>query len=119
MALGKRYEIYLPVEYNPDEHGNRLLIEEEKFDQTHEELWREFRGITLSPESENQALRGLWLNESDQLFKDRVFTIIVYATDINRVDSFFSASTQYLQGAVSTGGNVNSLLNSRKSRIKA
>ena len=89
MALGKRYEIYLPLEYNPDEHGNRLRIEEEKFDQTYEELWQKFRGITLSPESENQALRGLWLNESDQLFKDKVLTIMVYATDITRLTISF------------------------------
>ena len=48
MALGKRYEIYLPIEYNLDEHGNRLRIEEEKLDQTYEELWQEFRGVTVN-----------------------------------------------------------------------
>jgi len=26
MALGKRYEIYLPLEYNPDEEGNSVLL---------------------------------------------------------------------------------------------
>lgn len=89
MALGKRYEIYLTIEYNPDEHGNRLRIEEEKLDQTYEELWREFRGVTVTPESQNQALRGFWLDEAGQLFKDKVFTAIVYATDINKADYFF------------------------------
>jgi hypothetical protein len=39
MALGKRYEIYLPLEYNPDEDGVRQPIEEEKFDETYKELW--------------------------------------------------------------------------------
>jgi len=89
MALGKRYEIYLPLEYNPDEKGNRLSIEKEKFGQTYEELWQEFGGVTVMPESENQALRGFWLDKSGQLFRDKVFTAIVYATDINRADSFF------------------------------
>jgi len=89
MALGKRYEIYLPIEYNPDEDGKRLPIEEEKFDQTYEELWREFGGITVTTESENQSLRGFWLDESGELFRDKVVTAIVYATDINKSDSFF------------------------------
>lgn len=29
MSLGKRYEIYLPITYNPDEQRNRLPIEME------------------------------------------------------------------------------------------
>jgi len=89
MALGKRYEIYLPIEHNPDEQGNRLPIEEEKFEQTYKELWQEFGGVTVTPVSENHALRGFWLDGSGQLFRDKVFTAIVYATDINRTDSFF------------------------------
>ena len=89
MSLGKRYEIHLPITYNPDEQGVRLLIEEEKFEQTYKELWREFRGVTVMPVSENQALRGFWLDESDRLFEDKVITIMVYATDINKSDSFF------------------------------
>ena len=89
MALGKRYEIYFPLEYNPDEKGERRPIEKEKLAQTYEELWQEFRGVTVSPESENQALRGFWLDESNQLFKDKVYTVIVYTTDINKTDSFF------------------------------
>ena len=89
MALGKRYEIYLPLEYNPDQEGNRLPIELEKFKQTYEELWQEFRGLTLFPESEKQGFRGFWLNESDQLFEDKILTLMIYATDINRADSFF------------------------------
>ncbi|MBM3237359.1 hypothetical protein FJZ31_13785 [Candidatus Poribacteria bacterium] len=89
MALGKRYEIYLPIEYNPDEQGNRLPIEEEKFEQTYEELWQEFRGVTVMPESENQAFRGFWFDEFGELFRDKVVTAIVYATDINKSDSSF------------------------------
>jgi hypothetical protein len=89
MALGKRYEIYLPLEYNPDEDGVRQPIEEEKFDQTYEELWDTFGGVTVTPESKNHALRGFWLNQSGRLFKDYVYTAIVYATDINRADNFF------------------------------
>ena len=58
MALGKRYEIYLPITYNPDEQGNRIPLEKEKFTQTYRELWREFGGVTVTSESENQALRG-------------------------------------------------------------
>lgn len=76
MSLGKRYEIYLPLTYNPDEQGNRVPIEKEKFRQTYRELWREFRGVTLSP-------------ESDKLFEDKVITLMVYAIDINKADSFF------------------------------
>ena len=30
MALGKRYEIYFPLEYNSDEKENRRPIEKEK-----------------------------------------------------------------------------------------
>ena len=41
MALGKRYEMYLPLTYNPNAEGNRLRIEEERFDQTYKELWNE------------------------------------------------------------------------------
>ena len=89
MALGKRYEMYLPLTYNPNAEGNRLRIEEERFDQTYKELWEEFGGMTLSPESENQALRGFWRGESTQLFEDKLLTVMVYATDINRADSFF------------------------------
>jgi len=94
MSLGKRYEIYLPLEHNPDEDGHRSLIEEEKFDQTHEELWQTFGGITLSPESKNQALRGFWLGESEKPFKDKVITVMVYATDINKADNFFKKSIE-------------------------
>ena len=89
MALGKQYEMYLPLTYNPNAEGNRLRIEEERFDQTYKELWEEFGGMTLSPESENQALRGFWRGESTQLFEDKLLTVMVYATDINRADSFF------------------------------
>lgn len=89
MALGKRYEIYLPIEYNPDEQGNRLPIEAEKFEQTYEKLWQEFGGVTVMPESENQALRGFWLDGLGQLFRDKVFTAVVYTTDINKADNFF------------------------------
>lgn len=94
MALGKRYEIYLPREYNPDQDGNRLPIEDKKFDQTYEELWQEFRGVTVTRESENQALRGFWLENSGELSKDKVFTAIVYATDINKADNFFKKSIE-------------------------
>jgi len=89
MALGKRYEIYLPLEYNPDADGVRQPIENEKFVQTHRELWETFGGVTITPESENHALRGFWLNETGQLFQDKVYTAIVYATDINKSDNFF------------------------------
>ena len=90
MALGKRYEIYLPREYNPDKDGNSLPIEDEKFDQTYEELWKEFRGVTVTRKAENQALRGFWLDDdSDELSEDEVFIAIVYATDINKADNFF------------------------------
>lgn len=89
MSLGKRYEIYLPITYNPDEQGNRIPIEKEKFRQTYGELWRQFGGVTVMQESENQALRGFWLDESDRLFEDKVITAMVYAIDINRADSFF------------------------------
>ena len=41
------------------------------------------------PESENQALRGFWLDEADELFEDKIITAMVYATDINRADNFF------------------------------
>lgn len=70
MALGKRCEIYLPHEYNPDEHGNCLPIQEEKLAQTYEELWQEFREVTVTPKSENQALRGFLLDEAGQIFID-------------------------------------------------
>jgi hypothetical protein len=89
MALGKRYEIYFPLEYNPDENGNRRPIEKEKLAQTQKELWEEFRGVTIAPESEHQALKGFWLDESDQLFMDTVLPAIVYVTDINKADHFF------------------------------
>jgi len=92
MSLGKRYEIYLPLTYNPDDQGNRLSIEEEKIEQTYEELWQEFGGVTVMPESENQALRGFWLDESGELFEDKVITVMVYAIDINKADSFFRQS---------------------------
>ena len=89
MSLGKRYELSLPLTYNPDEQGNRIPIEKEKFRQTYRELWREFRGVTVMQESENQALRGFWLDELDELFEDKIMTVMVYATDINKADSFF------------------------------
>ena len=89
MALGKRYEIYLPLEYNPEGQGNRQPIEKEKFAQTQKELWQEFGGVTVMPESEDYALRGFWLNKTGELFKDKVFTAVVYTTNINGADSFF------------------------------
>ena len=89
MALGKRYEIYLPLEYNPNSKSNRQRIERTKFEQTYEELSQEFGGVTLIPPSENQALRGMWRSESGQLFDDKVVTAVVYTTDINRADAFF------------------------------
>jgi len=89
MSLGKRYEIYLPLTHNPNEQGIRLPIEEEKIKQTYEELWREFGGVTVMPEVENQALRGFWVGELDELFEDKIITAMVYAVDINRADSFF------------------------------
>jgi len=89
MALGKRYEIYLPLDYNPDEQGNRFPIEKEKFALSYKELWREFGGVTVTPESENQALRGFWLDEAGELSRDKVATAIVYTTDINKADGFF------------------------------
>jgi len=89
MSLGKRYELYLPLTYNPDERGNRIPIEKEKFSQTYRELWREFGGVTVMPESENQALRGFWLDEAEKLFEDKIITVMVYATDINKADNLF------------------------------
>jgi RPA family protein len=96
MALGKRYEIYLPLEYNPDEDGVRQSIEKEKFVQTHEELWQTFGGVTVTSQSDNQALRGFWLDQTGELFQDRVYTATVYTTDINRADAFCrEAITRY------------------------
>ena len=91
MSLGKRYEIYLPVEYNPDGDGNRFPIEDDKSTKTYRELWQNFRGVTVTPESQNQALRGFWLDtdDADEPVKDEVYTAIVYATDINKADNFF------------------------------
>ncbi len=58
MALGKRYEIYFPLEYNPDASDDRQHIEGVKFEQTYEELLHEFDGVTVIPSSENHALKG-------------------------------------------------------------
>ena len=35
-----------------------------------EELWQEFREVTVTPKSENQALRGFLLDEAGQIFRD-------------------------------------------------
>ena len=35
MALGKRYEVYFPLESNPDQNGERRPIEKEKLAQTY------------------------------------------------------------------------------------
>lgn len=89
MALGKRYEIYFPLEYNPDAADDRQRIEGIKFEQTYEELLHEFDGVTVMPPSENYALRGFWRSKGGQVFEDKIVTAIVYATDINRADLFF------------------------------
>ena len=48
MALGKRYEMYLPLTYNPNAEGNRLRIEEERFDQTYKERFLQEEIFILS-----------------------------------------------------------------------
>jgi regulator of sigma D len=89
MPLGKRYEVYFPLEYNPDETGERQQVEKTRFEQTYDELLEEFDGVTVMQPSKNQALSGFWRNRTGQIFEDKVVTVIVYTTDINRADQFF------------------------------
>ncbi|MBI1922904.1 hypothetical protein HYR99_01505 [Candidatus Poribacteria bacterium] len=89
MPLGKRYEVYFPLEFNPEATGDRQRIEGAKFEQTYEELLQEFDGVTVMPPSDNHALSGFWRNKTGQIFEDKIVTAVVYTTDINRADSFF------------------------------
>lgn len=90
MSVGKRYEIYLPLEHNPDKQGNRFPIEEEKFLKTEKELWKKFGGVTVMRRDHDKALKGFWLNkENSQPYEDKVYTAIVYAENINVADRYF------------------------------
>jgi len=66
-ANALRFDIYLPIYYNEkDSSDNRLLVEEEKFLITYEELQNKFRGISV----EDNPIRGSWLNDDGIHFDD-------------------------------------------------
>lgn len=96
MPLGKRYELYLPLYYNPDAKGERKSVETSKFEQTYQELWKKFGGVTTMPVQRMSALRGLW-EEEGVSFEDRIVTAFVYTTDIEEADGFFRRYKQVLE----------------------
>ena len=51
MQIVRRYDIYLPLEYNPEPDGTRRRIEGEKFDRVEQKLFEGFGGVTFVQES--------------------------------------------------------------------
>ena len=76
----KKYDIYLPLQYNEGE-----WIEDEKFEQTRNELFGRFGGLTYI--MREFPLRGIWGQDS-QVYQD--FIIIYTVID-------FSPSTEATQ----------------------
>jgi hypothetical protein len=82
MAIGRRYEIYLPLTYND---GRR--IEQSKYDQTIAELLVRFTGVTTMRTEVKTSLLGFWM-EKGQRYEDQIATYVIYALDINAADAF-------------------------------
>lgn len=77
----RKYDIYLPIEYNPKPNGTRRRIESEKFDNIEQILLDEFGGVTSVQES--FPLKGRWRgatqNYIDQI---RIFTVIDFRDNL-------------------------------------
>lgn len=82
MAIARRYELYLPLNYNTGS-----AIERRKFEQTRDELLTEFGGLTWTKADSGMSLSGDWIM-GGRHFSDNILTYVIYTLDINRGDSF-------------------------------
>ena len=71
--------VVLPIEYNPDEQGNRKPVEDEKLKVSAEEISKEFDGAALYRFEKGQA-RGFWWDKGI-LFKDELAVVEAIAPD--------------------------------------
>ncbi len=90
------YDIYLPLEYNPEPDGTRRRIEGEKFDRLEQKLLEEFGGVTFV--QENFPLRGKWrgetVNYTDEI---RIFTVLDFRGETTLGERFLKECKETLK----------------------
>jgi len=87
MQIVRRYDIYLPLEYNPEPDGTRRRIEGEKFDRVEQKLFEEFGGVTFVQES--FPLKGRWRGETRNYADEiRIFTVLDFRRETSLGENF-------------------------------
>ncbi|HIE29106.1 TPA: hypothetical protein EYP66_17675 [Candidatus Poribacteria bacterium] len=87
MQIVRRYDIYLPLEYNPEPDGTRRRIEGEKFDTVEQKLFEEFGGVTFVQES--FPLKGRWRGETRNYTDEiRIFTVLDFRCETSLGENF-------------------------------
>ncbi len=87
----RRYEIYLPVEYN-----DGTPIEDAAYDRIEQDCLHRFGGVTQIRRS--NPLRGLW-REGEMIYQDNIvlFTMIDFSDQIEENQSFMEEYKEFLK----------------------
>jgi len=93
----RRYDIYLPLEYNPEEpNSTRRRIEGEKFDRVEQSLFDEFGGVTFV--QENFPLKGRWRGEAENYVDEiRIFTVLDFRSELAIGEKFLRRYKEILK----------------------
>jgi hypothetical protein len=96
MQIVRRYDIYLPLEYNPKSDGTRQRIEGEKFDRVEQKLFEEFGGVTFVQES--FPLKGRWRGETKNYMDEiRIFTVLDFRRENSLGENFLKEYKETLK----------------------
>ena len=81
MASVRRYELFVPMEYNADADGHREPIEPEKYIEIETALFQAFGGLTKS--NPNTPFHGYWVSPESGLMNDRIviYTMLDFSWD--------------------------------------
>ncbi len=94
----RRYEIYLPRSYNPDEEGFRRRVERDKFTLARRRLLNRFGGMTTST---RRPYQGLWQDDSGTVFADEIeiFVTLDLSEDWYPGETFFREFKEELKAS--------------------
>lgn len=90
-VLARRYEIYLPIEYN-----DLTPIEDAVYDQIEQDLLQRFGGVTQIRRS--NPLKGVW-QEAEAVYQDNIvlFTVLDFSENLEGNQHFMMDYKEFLK----------------------
>jgi hypothetical protein len=90
-VLARRYEVYLPVEYN-----DLIPIEDEAYDQIEQDLLQRFGGVTQIRRA--NLLKGVW-QQAEDVYHDNIvmFTVLDFSETLENNQQFMTEYKEFLK----------------------